>query len=72
MKKKYDIDVDCANCAGLMENAVNKLEGVNNVSINFIMQKMMIDIDDRYDADNVIRNVIKTCKKVELNCEIYV
>lgn len=72
MKKKYDIDVDCANCAGLMENAVNKLEGVNNVSINFIMQKMMIDIDDRYDADNVIRNVIKTCKKVEPNCEIYV
>lgn len=72
MKKKYGIDVDCANCASLMENAVNKLDGVNSVSINFIMQKMMIDIDDSYDADNVIRNVIKTCKKVEPNCEIYV
>ena len=70
MEKKFKIDVDCANCAAKMEAAVRKISGVNSATVSFMTQKMVIDADDaRFDA--IMKEVVKTCKKVEPDCEIY-
>ena len=52
MKKKFNLqDLDCANCAAKMEEAIKKIDGVNDASVNFMSQKMMVDAaDDRFDA----------------------
>ena len=70
MQKKFKIEVDCANCAAKMEEAAKKVDGVKNVSISFMAQKMVIEADDeRFDA--IMKEVVKVCKKVEPDCEIY-
>lgn len=70
MKKKIKIEVDCANCAAKMEAASKEVPGVNSCTVSFMTQKMAIDIDDdRFDA--VMQEVIKTCKKIEPDCEFY-
>ena len=70
MKKKYKIEVDCANCAAKMEEAVKKVPGVTDASVSFMTQKMSIEADDdRFDA--IMEAVVKACKKVEPDCEIY-
>ena len=70
MRRKFKIEVDCANCAAKMEEAVKKLDGVRSVSVSFMTQKMAVEADDdRFDA--VMANVVKACKKVEPDCEIY-
>ncbi len=70
MKKKYKLkDLDCANCAQKMEDAINKIPGVNDASVNFMTQKMMIDaVDDKFD--DIMKQVVDTCKKVEPDCDI--
>ena len=70
MLKKYKIEVDCANCAAKMEAAVQKLEGVNSAAISFMAQKLVIDADDAR-FDEIMALVVKTCKKVEPDCEIH-
>lgn len=70
MKKKFKIEVDCANCAAKMEDAVKHLDGVNDVNINFMTQKMKLDADDAR-FDEIMDEVVKACKKVEPDCEIY-
>ncbi len=70
MKKKFKIEVDCANCAAKMEDAVRRLDGVNDVNINFMTQKMKLDADDAR-FEEILDEVVKTCKKVEPDCEIY-
>ena len=72
MKKSYKIDVDCANCANKMEAAVNKLSGVKKASVNFMALKMAVEFEDGADVDAVMQEVIKNCKIVEDDCEIYV
>ena len=62
-------DLDCAHCAAKMEANISKLDGVNSVAINFMAQKMAIDIDDD-KFDTVILDVVKECKKVEPDCNI--
>lgn len=62
-------DLDCANCAAKMERAVAKIEGVSSIHISFITQKMTIELDET-KADEIIREVIKTCKRVEPDCTI--
>lgn len=69
MKKVLKIEVDCANCANKIQEAVGKIDGVNSVIVNFMTQKMIIDIDDN-DFDNVFKKVIKTAKKVEPDFEV--
>ena len=70
MKKVYKLeDLDCANCAAKMERAVAKIEGVSSIHISFITQKMIIELDET-KADESIREVIKTCKRVEPDCTI--
>jgi len=71
MKKTYKIEVDCANCANKMENAAKKTPGVKNATVNFMTQKMIIEFDDCADVAAVMQNVLKNCKKVESDCEIY-
>ena len=70
MKKKFDlIDLDCANCAQKMEDAIKKLDGVHDASVSFVTQKMTIDAeDDRFDG--IMKQVVKVCKKVEPDCQI--
>lgn len=70
MKKVYKlIDLDCANCAAKMERAIANIDGVNSVNVAFMSQRMTIDIaDDR--VDDVMKQVVKTCKKIEPDCTI--
>ena len=70
MKKAYQIEVDCANCANLMEDAAKKTEGVAAATVNFMAQKMIVEFADGADAAAVMKNVLKACKKVEPDCEI--
>ncbi len=70
MKKTYDIEVDCANCANLAEDAAKKTKGVKNVCINFMSQKMEIEFCPEFDPCVVIKEVLKNCKKVEEDFEI--
>ncbi len=71
MKKTYKIEVDCANCANLMEEAAGKTEGVASAAVNFMTQKMTIEFAEGADVDSVMKAVVKNCKKVEDDCEIY-
>lgn len=70
MKKTYKIDVDCANCANLMENAACKTDGVAKATVNFMTQKMIVEFEEGQEAKNVMQNVLKACKKVEPDCDI--
>ncbi len=71
MKKKYKIEVDCANCANLMEDAAKKTAGVKNATVNFMMQNMSVEFEDGQDPKAVMQDVLANCKKVEDDCEIY-
>lgn len=71
MKKKYKIEVDCANCANNMELAANKVKGVKSVVISFMTQKMTVEFENDVDVNSVMKDIVKVCKKVESDCEIY-
>ncbi len=71
MKKTYKIDVDCANCANKMEEAAKNTSGIKDASVNFMTLKMKVEFDEGADADTVMKEVLKNCKKVEKDCEIY-
>ena len=70
MKKSYVIEVDCANCANLMEDAANKTEGVKSAAVNFMTQKMLVEFEDGADEKATMKQVLKNCKKVEDDCNI--
>ena len=70
MKKTYQIEVDCANCANLMEEAAKKTEGVQDAVVNFMTQKMIVEFAEGADAKTTMKAVLKACKKVEPDCEI--
>lgn len=71
MKKTYKIEVDCANCAQKMEDAAKKVEGVKDATVSFMAQKMKVEFEDGADEGAVMEKVVKACKKVEDDCEIY-
>ena len=71
MKKTYKIDVDCANCANLMEETAKKTEGVKDATVSFMTLKMKVEFEDGADVDEVMNNVRNNCKKVEDDCEIF-
>ncbi len=71
MKKTYKIEVDCANCANKMEEAATNTEGVVQATVNFMTLKMIVEFEEGADAAAVMKNVLKNCKKVEEDCEIY-
>ncbi len=70
MKKTFKLeDLDCANCAAKMERAVAKIDGVNEVSVNFLAQRMTLDADEG-NFDEIMQKVVKVCRKVEPDCTI--
>ena len=70
MKKRYKFEVDCANCAAKVETAVKKIDGVNDASVNFMAQKLVLDADDAR-FDDILKEVVAVAKKVEPDCELY-
>ena len=68
--KTYNIDVDCANCANLMEDATKKTPGVKNATVNFMALKMNVEFEEGADEKKVMKQVLKNCRKVESDCDI--
>lgn len=71
MKKTYKIEVDCANCASKMESAAQATDGVKSCVVNFMMLKMDVEFEDGADEAAVMKAVLKNCRKVEDDCEIF-
>ncbi len=71
MKKTYKIEVDCANCAGKMEVATRKTPGVASATVNYMTQKMTVEFEEGADIAATMAAVLKSCKKVESDCEIF-
>ena len=71
MKKTYKIEVDCANCAAKMEAAANKVPGVKHAAVNFMLLKMAVEFEEGAAPEKVMPEVLKVCRKVESDCEIY-
>ena len=70
MKKKFKMEnLDCANCAAKMEDAIKKIDGVTNASVSFMTQKMVIEADDAR-FDEIMKEVVSVCAKVEPDCKI--
>ena len=72
MKKTYGIEVDCANCASKMEDAAAKTNGVKSAVVSFMTRKMKVEFEDGADVDETMKLVLKNCKKVEDDCEIFI
>lgn len=72
MKKRFTLtDLDCANCAAKMENAIKKIDGVADATVSFMAQKLTLDADDAR-FDEILKEVVAVCKKVEPDCVINV
>ena len=70
MKKKFKLtDLDCANCAAKMEESIKKIEGVSDANVSFMTQKMTIDADENR-FDEIMKEVVAVCRKVEPDCVI--
>lgn len=72
VKKTYKIEVDCANCANLMEQAARKTPGVKDAVVNFMALKMTVEFEDGADIKAVMADVVKNCQIVEDDCQIFV
>lgn len=72
MKKVFKmVDLDCANCAAKMENAIAKIDGVQKVTVSFLAQKMTLEADDAR-FDEIVKEMLKCVRKVEPDCEVIV
>ena len=71
MKKTYKIEVDCANCANLMEQAAKNTAGVADAVVNFMTLKRRVGLAEGAEPKQVMAEVLKACRKVEPECEIY-
>lgn len=71
MKKTYKIEVDCANCANLIEQAARKTPGVREATVNYMALKMTVEFEEGQEPKAVMAQVLKNCKKVEDDCEIF-
>lgn len=70
MKKKFQLkDLDCANCAAKMENAIKKIKGVNDASVSFMAQKLTIEAEEEA-FEGIMKEVVSVCRKVEPDCRI--
>ena len=70
MKKRFKlVDLDCANCAAKMEDAIKKVDGVKDATVSFVMQKMTVEADDAR-FDDIMKEIVKVCKREEPDCEI--
>ena len=70
MKKRFKlVDLDCANCAAKMEDAIKKVDGVKDATVSFVMQRMTVEADDAR-FDDIMKEIVKVCKRGEPDCEI--
>ena len=69
MQKKYNIEVDCANCAAKIETAVRNIPGVKNASVSFMAQKLLLEADDA-QFQSILQQAVRTAKKIEPDFEI--
>lgn len=72
MKKTYKIEVDCANCANKMEQAAKETAGVKEATVNFMTLKMIVEFEEGSEPKQVMQEVLKNCKRVEDDCEIFI
>ena len=72
MKKTYKIEVDCANCANKMEEAAKNTAGVKDAVVNFMTLKMIVEFEEGAEPATVMKEVLRNCKKVEDDCEIFI
>ena len=70
MKKHYKFEIDCANCAAKVEDAIKKIDGVNNATVSFMTQKLTLDADDAC-FDEILQKVVATAKKIEPDAELH-
>lgn len=71
MRKTFELeDLDCANCAMKMENAIRGIEGVKAASVSFITQKMTVETEEGTDFDAVMKKAVKLCRRIEPDCVI--
>ena len=70
MKKTYKIEVECANCANLMEQAAKKTPGVKDASVSYMSLKMKVEFEEGAEEKAVMQEVFKACRKIEPDCEI--
>ena len=70
MKKHYKFEIDCANCAAKVEDAIKKIDGVNNATASFMTQKLTLDADDAR-FDEILQKVVAAAKKIEPDCELH-
>ena len=72
MKKTFQmIDLDCANRAAKMERAIQNIDGVTHATVSFMTQKLTLEADDAR-FDQIVKEAVNACKKVEPDCEIVV
>lgn len=72
MKKTFKlVDLDCAHCAAKMEEAIKKLPGVTDASVNFLSQKLVLEAPDD-SFDDIVKQMVKTCRDIEPDCTIKV
>lgn len=70
MKKRFDMeDLDCANCAAKMEEAIKKIDGVIDANVSFMAQKLTIEAEEAV-FDKIMKQVVKAVKKVDSDCEV--
>lgn len=70
MKRTYNLeDLDCAVCAEKMANAIRKIDSVEEADVSFLMQKLTVSADES-QFDDIMKQVVKACKKVEPDCKI--
>lgn len=70
MQKSYKIEVDCANCANQVEEAINKMDEVKSCSINFMFQKMTLEFEDSIKEKDLLKQVKKVAKRIEPDFEV--
>jgi copper chaperone CopZ len=70
MKKKFDLtDLDCANCAAKMEDAINRIDGVTAATVSFIQQRLTIEAEEER-FEEIMDEVVRVCRRVEPDCTI--
>lgn len=71
MEKQFKIEVDCASCAAKIEDAISKTDGIIDCNVNYIMGKMTVKFEDGADEKKLLKQMNKTARKIEPDCEIY-
>lgn len=70
MKKKFKlVNLDCANCAAKMEDAINKIEGIQSATVSFMTQRLVVEADEER-FDEILKEMVEVCRKVEPDCFI--